>query len=96
MIETLFNLIWKIIKKVPGIKERLYSFYAWRIFEFLPFLKNIIYAFYDKFWFIELSINEKTVKSSRIQSDNYELELSRLNYASLVDYKKNHDWDLSK
>ena len=74
----LINLAWKLLTYVPRLKETIYRFYAWRIFEIVPKLKNFIYRIYDKFWYIELIIENKDFNISKIQINNYKLEINRL------------------
>jgi hypothetical protein len=93
MKKTIFNLIWLIIKSIPGLKERVYTFYSWKIFELVPFLKKLIYLFYDKFWFIELSLSKSEIDFNKIKSNNYEIELSRIKYITISNIKKNPNWD---
>ena len=76
----LFNLAWKILTNIPKLKETIYRFYAWRIFEIVPKLKNFIYKIYDKFWYIELIIENKDFDLRKIQIDNYIIEIDRLKY----------------
>jgi len=77
----LFNLAWKILTNIPKLKETIYRFYAWRIFEIVPKLKDFIYRIYDKFWYIELMIENKDFDLKKIQIDNYNIDINRLNYA---------------
>jgi hypothetical protein len=93
MIESIFNLVWKVINRIPNMKERIYRFYAWKIFEYAPLLKRVIYYFYDKFWFLELALNDQTVDFSQKLVSNYEIDLSRLEYIALSNVKKQEDWD---
>jgi len=93
MIESIFNLVWKVIKRIPGLKERLYKFYSWKIFEYIPLLKRLIYKLYDKFWFVELILNDKSLNLKQYQSNIYEIELNRLNYITLANVQKHKDWD---
>lgn len=93
MIDSIFNLLFRIIKHIPGLKERVYRFYAWKIFEYIPLLKRLIYTFYDRFWFIELALGGGSFKISDIQSDNYEIDVSRLNYIAKFNPKKQKEWD---
>jgi len=93
MLMVFFNLLWRFIKYLPGLKKRIYRFYAWKIFEYLPFLKRLIYKFYDKFWFLELSLSEKAINISELLSNNYEIDTSRLNYIALSDVRKQKEWD---
>ena len=73
MIESIFNLVWKIFNRIPNLKERIFRFYAWKIFEYAPLLKRLIYYFYDKFWFLELVINDQTVDFTQKLVSNYEI-----------------------
>ena len=77
----LFNLAWNILTNIPKLKETIYRFYAWRIFEIVPKLKDFIYRIYDKFWYIELMIENKDFDLKKIQIDNYNIDINRLNYA---------------
>jgi SAM-dependent methyltransferase len=93
MIESIFNLVWKVINRIPNLKERLHRFYAWKIFEYAPLLKRVIYYFYDRFWFLELALSDQPVDFSQKLLSNYEIDLSRLQYIALTDIKKHEDWD---
>ena len=93
MIESIFNLVWKIFNRIPNLKERIFRFYAWKIFEYAPLLKRLIYYFYDKFWFLELVINDQTVDFTQKLVSNYEIDLSRLEYIALTNVQKHEDWD---
>jgi hypothetical protein len=74
----IINLAWKLLSYAPRLKETIYRFYAWRIFEIVPKLKNFIYRIYDKFWYIELIIENKDFDLSKIQINNYNIEINRL------------------
>ncbi|MFX0074881.1 MAG: class I SAM-dependent methyltransferase [Candidatus Hermodarchaeota archaeon] len=78
IISKFINLAWKLLSHVPRLKETIYRFYAWRIFEIVPKLKEFIYRIYDKFWYIELIIENKDFELSKIQINNYDLEINRL------------------
>ncbi len=75
------RVFWYFFTKVPKLKTTLFRFYAWRIFEIVPYFKKLIYKFYDKFWYIELLIDNKDFDPSNYQIDKYSLEISRIKFA---------------
>ena len=102
MKKKIIRMIWYFFNKIPKLKNTIYRFYAWRIFEIVPYFKKLIYKAYDKFWFIELLIENKNFDPSKYQIDRYNLELNRINHsikkrnnilANLSDLTNN--WDSS-
>ena len=98
---NLLNLAWRLLTSIPKLKETVYRFYAWRIFEIVPKLKNFIYKIYDKFWYIELIIENKDFDLKKVQIDNYDIDIDRLKLTinhpnRLIDILDNHEnnWDL--
>ena len=97
----LLNFAWGILTNIPKLKETIFRFYAWRIFEIVPKLKDFIYKIYDKFWYIELIINNKNFDLKKIQIDNYIIEIDRLKRAIKSTktnienlYANENNWDL--
>jgi len=97
----LLNFAWGLLTNIPKLKKTIYRFYAWRIFEIVPKLKNFIYKIYDKFWYIELIIDNKNFDLKKIQIDKYIVEIDRLKYAinhtniNIENlYANENDWDL--
>ncbi|MHA1375993.1 MAG: class I SAM-dependent methyltransferase, partial [Promethearchaeota archaeon] len=80
------------------MKERLFRFYAWKIFEKVPKLKDLIYKIYDRFWFLELLIDNVQFNPLDLQKNNYKLDLGRIN-SVVNNYQANdisklpNDWD---
>jgi hypothetical protein len=56
----------------------MYRFYAWRIFELVPYFKKILYQIYDKFWYIELIVDNRKINPLEYQVDVYNIEISRI------------------
>ena len=81
MKKKIIRMIWYFFDKIPKLKNTLYRFYAWRIFEIVPYFKKLIYKAYDKFWFIELIIENKNFDPSKYQINSYKVELNRINYS---------------
>ncbi len=101
MKNQIFSILWKVLNKIPNLKEHLFRFYAWKIFEKVPKLKGLIYKIYDRFWFIELLIDTDQFNNSDLQSNNYELDLMRI-HSVLTRRESNeisklpNDWDLAQ
>jgi len=99
MKNQIISIIWNIFNKIPNLKERLFRFYAWKIFEKVPKLKNLIYKIYDRFWFLELLIDNDQFNPLDLQTNNYELDLGRINFV-VNNYQVNdmsklpNEWDL--
>ena len=81
MKKKIIRMIWYFFDKIPKLKNSIYRFYAWRIFEIVPYFKKLIYKAYDKFWFIELLIENKNFDPSKYQINCYKVELNRINYS---------------
>ena len=99
MKNQIISIIWNIFNKIPNLKERLFRFYAWKIFEKVPKLKDLIYKIYDKFWFLELLIDNDQFNPLDLQTNNYELDLGRIifvvnNYQANDMSKLPNEWDL--
>lgn len=95
-------MVWYFFDKIPKLKNTIYRFYAWRIFEIVPYFKKIIYKVYDKFWFIELLIENKNFDPSKYQINSYKVELNRINHSIktrdniLINLSNlSNDWDSS-
>jgi len=102
MKKKIIRMIWYFFDKIPKLKNTIYRFYAWRIFEIVPYFKKLIYKAYDKFWFIELLIEDKNFDPSKYQINSYKINLNRINYSIqtrdniLVDLSNlTNDWDSS-
>jgi len=102
MKKKIIRIIWYFFDKIPKLKNTIYRFYAWRIFEIVPYFKKLIYKAYDKFWFIELLIENKNFDPSKYQINSYNVELKRINYSiqtgnNVLMNLPNHtnDWDSS-
>jgi len=102
MKKKIIRMIWYFFDKIPKLKNTIYRFYAWRIFEIVPYFKKLIYKVYDKFWFIELLIENKNFDPSKYQINSYKVELKRINFSihtedSVVMNLSNlaNDWDSS-
>ena len=102
MKKKIIRFIWYFFDKIPKLKNSIYRFYAWRIFEIVPYFKKLIYKVYDKFWFIELLIENKNFDPSKYQINNYKVKLNRINYSIktgeniLVNLPNlTNDWDSS-
>ncbi len=80
MLSKIVKSFWNLLKRFPRLQENLYKFYAWRIFEIVPRLKKIIYKFYDKFWYLELYIDNNVQNLSNILQNNLEIDIDRLKY----------------
>lgn len=99
MKNQIISIIWNIFNKIPNLKERLFRFYAWKIFEKVPKLKDLIYKIYDRFWFLELLIDNDQFNPLDLQTNNYELDLGRINFV-VNNYQANdmsklpNEWDL--
>jgi len=99
MKNQIISIIWKIFNKIPNLKEHLFRFYAWKIFEKVPKLKDLIYKIYDRFWFLELLIDNDQFNPLDLQTNNYELDLGRINFV-VNNYQANdmsklpNEWDL--
>ena len=99
MKNQIISILWNIFNKIPNLKERLFRFYAWKIFEKVPKLKDLIYKIYDRFWFLELLIDNDQFNPLDLQSNNYELDLGRINFVVNI-YQANdisklpNEWDL--
>jgi hypothetical protein len=96
----LFRVIWRVFVKIPKLRESIYRFYAWRIFEIVPYFKSFIYKLYDKFWYLELFLENEDFKPSIYQSNEYDINLTRINY-TLRDRDRPEttmasDWDLNE
>lgn len=94
------SLFWKVLNNIPNFKKRIFSFYAWRIFEFVPQFKKLIYKIYDKFWYLELFIENNNLDLKKSQINKYNIKLDRLKYylsnkQVTVSYLEKHedDWD---
>ncbi|MHA1235518.1 MAG: class I SAM-dependent methyltransferase [Promethearchaeota archaeon] len=103
MKKKIIRMIWYFFDKIPKLKNTIYRFYAWRIFEIVPYFKKLIYKAYDKFWFIELLIENKNFDPSKYQINSYKINLNRINYSIqtrdniLVDLSNlTNDWDSSE
>ena len=97
----LISFFWKIFTKIPNLKERMYRFYAWRIFEIVPKFKTLIYKIYDKFWYLELFIENDNFDLEKNQINKYSIKLDRLKYflsyeKELINYleKRETNWDV--
>jgi len=102
MKKKIIRMIWYFFDKIPKLKNTIYRFYAWRIFEIVPYFKKLIYKAYDKFWFIELLIENKNFDPSKYQINSYKVNLNRVNYSiktednMLVNLSNlTNDWDSS-
>ncbi len=84
MKKKIIRMIWYFFDKIPRLKNTIFRFYAWRIFEIVPYFKKLIYKAYDKFWFIELFIENKNFDPSKYQINSYRVELKRMNYSILT------------
>jgi len=101
MKNQIISIIWNIFNKIPNLKEHLFlfRFYAWKIFEKVPKLKDLIYKIYDRFWFLELLIDNDQFNPLDLQTNNYELDLGRINFV-VNNYQANdmsklpNEWDL--
>lgn len=99
MKNQIISIIWNIFNKIPNLKERLFRFYAWKIFEKVPKLKDLIYKIYDRFWFLELLIDNDQFNPLDLQTNNYELDLGKINFV-VNNYQANdmsklpNEWDL--
>lgn len=97
MLSKIIRSFWNLLKYFPRLKEILYKFYAWRIFEIVPRLKKIIYKFYDKFWFLELYIDNSEQNLSKILQNNLEIDIDRLKYyVNYPIYSRNRNLKLEK
>ena len=74
MLSKILKSFLNLLKKFPRLRKSLNKFYAWRIFEIVPRLKKIIYKFYDKFWYLELSIDNNEYNLSKTLQDNLDIE----------------------
>ncbi|MHA1106988.1 MAG: class I SAM-dependent methyltransferase, partial [Promethearchaeota archaeon] len=98
MKNQIISILWNIFNKIPNLKERLFRFYAWKIFEKVPKLKDLIYKIYDRFWFLELLIDNVQFNPLDLQKNNYKLDLGRIN-SVVNNYQANdisklpNDWD---
>ena len=81
MKKKIIRMIWYFFDKIPRLKNTIYRFYAWRIFEIVPYFKKLIYRVYDKFWFIELLIENKNFDPSKYQINRYSIDLNRINHS---------------
>ena len=81
MKKKIIRMIWYFFDKIPKLKNTIYRFYAWRIFEIVPNFKKLVYKVYDKFWFIELLIENKNFDPSKYQINSYKVEVNRINYS---------------
>jgi len=81
MKKKIIRMIWYFFDKIPKLKNTVYRFYAWRIFEIVPYFKKLIYKAYDKFWFIELLIEDKNFDPSKYQINSYKVDLNRINFS---------------
>ncbi|MHA1479528.1 MAG: class I SAM-dependent methyltransferase [Promethearchaeota archaeon] len=99
MKNQIISIIWNIFNEIPNLKERLFRFYAWKIFEKVPKLKDLIYKIYDRFWFLELLIDNDQFNPLDLQTNNYELDLGKINFV-VNNYQANdmsklpNEWDL--
>jgi len=99
MKNQIISIIWNIFNEIPNLKERLFRFYAWKIFEKIPKLKDLIYKIYDRFWFLELLIDNDQFNPLDLQTNNYELDLGKINFV-VNNYQANdmsklpNEWDL--
>lgn len=99
MKNQIISIIWNIFNKIPNLKKRLFRFYAWKIFEKVPKLKDLIYKIYDRFWFLELLIDNDQFNPLDLQTNNYELDLGKINFV-VNNYQANdmsklpNEWDL--
>jgi 2-polyprenyl-3-methyl-5-hydroxy-6-metoxy-1,4-benzoquinol methylase len=99
MKNQIISIIWNIFNKIPNLKERLFRFYAWKIFEKVPKLKDLIYKIYDRFWFLELLIDNDQFNPLDLQTNNYELDLGKINFV-VNNYQANdmsklpNEWDI--
>ena len=99
MKNQIISIIWNIFNKIPNLKERLFRFYAWKIFEKVPKLKDLIYKIYDRFWFLELLIDNDQFNPLDLQTNNYKLDLGKINFV-VNNYQANdmsklpNEWDL--
>ncbi len=84
MLSKILKSFLNFLKKFPRLRKSLNKFYAWRIFEIIPRLKKIIYKFYDKFWYLELYIDNNEQNLSNILQNNLKIDIDRLKY--YVDY----------
>ena len=102
MKKKIIRMIWYFFDKIPRLQNTIYRFYAWRIFEIVPYFKKLIYKAYDKFWFIELLIENKNFDPSKYQINSYNVELNRINQSikksdtlSMNLSNLTNDWDSS-
>jgi len=99
MKNQIISILWNIFNKIPNLKERLFRFYAWKIFEKVPKLKDLIYKIYDRFWFLELLIDNDQFNPLDFQTNNYKLDLGRINFVVNIHQandisKLSNEWDL--
>ncbi|MFX1454507.1 MAG: class I SAM-dependent methyltransferase [Promethearchaeota archaeon] len=92
MFRNIIRTLWNLLTNIPRLKKALYRFYAWRIFEIVPVFKKILYRFYDKFWYLELYIENNQQNLSHYLKSNIEIDNQRLKYN--LPYQKN--WDFNK
>lgn len=80
MKKKIIRFLWYFFIKIPKLRKTIYRFYAWRIFELVPFFKKLIYKIYDKFWYIELIVQNGKFNPLDYQVDDYNIEIGRINH----------------
>ena len=80
MKKRIIRAFWYLFTKIPKLRKTIFRFYAWRIFELVPYFKKIIYQIYDKFWYIELIVDNRKINTLDYQVDDYNIELSRIKH----------------
>jgi len=80
MKKRIIRFLWYFFIKIPKLRKTIYRFYAWRIFELVPFFKKLIYKIYDKFWYIELIVQNGKFNPLDYQVDDYNIEIGRINH----------------
>jgi 2-polyprenyl-3-methyl-5-hydroxy-6-metoxy-1,4-benzoquinol methylase len=78
MKKRIIRAFWYFFTKIPKLKKTIYRFYAWRIFELVPYFKKFIYQIYDKFWYIELIVENRKINPLDYQVDDYNIEIGRI------------------
>jgi len=81
MKKRIIRFLWYFFTKIPKLRKTIYRFYAWRIFELVPFFKKWIYKIYDKFWYIELIVENGKFNPKDYQIDDYNIEVGRIKHA---------------
>jgi len=81
MKKRIIRFLWYFFTKIPKLRKTIYRFYAWRIFELVPFFKKWIYKIYDKFWYIELIVENGKFNPKDYQIDDYNIDIGRIKHA---------------